>query len=419
MPEKYEKFTFPDGSKKDVGFEHLETVKSAESKPTKKEKLKRHFKRFWLCYLIAGIVFLAIFLPLLFLKIVPALAQAIVNRTDLPIYYASLKAISDSQVLVGLQTALDVPAGLTVSLDGFKLFLYNADTNPFSPYTSVVLPRQSVSGHTVLSIDNQIVNIGNRSEINKWLERTLYNKTTDISVRADTMAHLGALKAPIHLDKTVTINGLNKLDGVKLDEIRIVLPPEADGTNLIGNFTLPNWSPLTMGLGNVTFNAWAGDIIIGNATILNVELPPGNSTRSFKGQIFLDALIKNLGKVISSQASAITSGNILVGISGNKTIVNGQHITYLENVLNNIRIDTEVPILQALGDVLASISGEDPTLDLGGILGVIGQLLGSDGPLSGLLDGLNLTKALNTVQERKLSNVEAAGLIKDSIVFPK
>ena len=65
MPEKYEKFTFPDGSKKDVGFEHLETVKSAESKPSKKEKLKRHFKRFWLCYLIAGIVFLAIFLPLL------------------------------------------------------------------------------------------------------------------------------------------------------------------------------------------------------------------------------------------------------------------------------------------------------------------------------------------------------------------
>ncbi|KAF3018872.1 hypothetical protein E8E14_008466 [Neopestalotiopsis sp. 37M] len=413
MGEKYEKFSFPASGKKDTAFEHLENVNSTEPvKLSKRTKAKRHLKRFWFCYLLGGIVFLAIFLPLFFLKIIPAIAQAIVNNTDLPIYNGSIKAISNDQVVIGLQTALDVPAGLTVKLDGFELSLYNSDTpGKISPYTSVSLSGQSVKGHTVIQIANQTVNIGNRTELNKWLTKTVYNKTSDISVIADTTAHLGAIKAAIHLQKTVTINALNKLDGVKLDSLRIVLPPEDDGTNLIGNFTLPNWSPLTMGLGNLTFNALAGDTIIGNVTILNVELPPGNSTRSFRGQIFLDVLVGNLGKIISSQASAITTGNILVGISGNSSTVDGEHISYLEDVLNNVRIDTEVPIIQALGDLLDSVSGDDPTLDLSGIVGLLGQFLGSDGPLSGLFGGLNLTQIIGG-RDVSASNLEIAQALK-------
>lgn len=340
------------------------------------------------------------------------------DDTSLPIYNGVINALSDSQVSLGLSTALDVPAGLTVSLDPFVMHLYNADSEGFYPYTSLSLPGETVKGHTVISISNQIVDVGNRTELNKWLNSALNNKTTSISVRADTTAHLGALKAPIHLEKTVDINGLDKLAGVSLDSIRIILPAEADGTNLIGNFTMPNWSPLTMGLGNLTFNTLAGDLIIGNATILNVELPPGNSTCAFRGQIFLDVLIANIGEIISSQSNLLSSGNLVVGITGNKTTVNGQHITYLENVLNNVRIDTEVPIIQAFGDLLGSVSGDNPTLNLTGIVGLIGDLLGSDNPLSGLLGGLNLTKSLVTIRDTKPDHAEALRLLKESVVLP-
>jgi hypothetical protein len=66
MGEKYEKFSFPASGKKDTAFEHLENVNSAEPvKVSKRTKAKRHLKRFWFCYLLGGIVFLAIFLPLL------------------------------------------------------------------------------------------------------------------------------------------------------------------------------------------------------------------------------------------------------------------------------------------------------------------------------------------------------------------
>lgn len=44
---------------------HLEDVQSGKEKLTKKKKFQRHFKRFWLCYGVGGVIFLAISLPIL------------------------------------------------------------------------------------------------------------------------------------------------------------------------------------------------------------------------------------------------------------------------------------------------------------------------------------------------------------------
>jgi hypothetical protein len=48
----------------------LEQVQSAggislATNRTKKEKFARHWKRFWCCYLVGNVIFLAIFLPIL------------------------------------------------------------------------------------------------------------------------------------------------------------------------------------------------------------------------------------------------------------------------------------------------------------------------------------------------------------------
>lgn len=336
--------------------------------------------------------------------IVPALAQLLVNKTGLPIYSASLKAVSNNAVIIALTTALDVPAGITVKLDPLDLWLYNKDTPEFTPYTMVPLDGQSVSGHTEIIVTDKTVNVGNRSELHTWLTRTLYGKTTDISVKAHTTAHLGALHFGINLDKTVTIKGLDTLAGFKLDSASVLLPAEEDGSNLTGNLTLPNWSDLTIGLGNLTFNVWAGELLIGSASIFNVLLPPGNSTLPFRGEVFIPTLLDNLLEVVGSQGAAITQGTLELGISGNKTVVDGEHITYLEDVLNGVHILSRIPILQLLGDVLKSIGNGD--LDIGGLSDILGDGLGAllddifgggeedsdDDPMSDLLGDLNMTK---------------------------
>jgi hypothetical protein len=49
-------------------IEHVEAVAvgDGDEKPKKRQRLKRHLARFWCCYLLAGIIFLAIFLPVLY-----------------------------------------------------------------------------------------------------------------------------------------------------------------------------------------------------------------------------------------------------------------------------------------------------------------------------------------------------------------
>lgn len=53
--------------------EKIEKVHSSESsetdvKPSRKRKLSRHCHRFWCCYCIGLVIFLAIFLPILFVR---------------------------------------------------------------------------------------------------------------------------------------------------------------------------------------------------------------------------------------------------------------------------------------------------------------------------------------------------------------
>ncbi|KAH8668539.1 hypothetical protein BX600DRAFT_435070 [Xylariales sp. PMI_506] len=411
-----------DGKGKGIDLQHIENAKGyTKPKLTRRQKTRKHCKRFWICYLLAAGILAVILIPLFFTKILPAIAQDIVNNTNLPIYGATVSAVSNDQVVIGMSTALSLPAGITVNIEPFTLYLYNEETlsatGEIIPYTQVNLPYEKIHGTTPLDIENETVSVGNRTELNSWLTRTLNNETTSVSVSGHATSYLGAIKIPLTLQKTVTINGLNKLKGVSLDTAQLVLPPRADGTNLIGSFTFQNPSILTMGLGNLTFNALAGDVVIGNLTILNAVLPPGASTSNFTGQLFLDSVIANLGTVLESQSGVFTTGNLTVGVSGNSTLVNGEHITYLENVINKVVILTEVPIVDLAQDLLASITGSNPTVTLEGLvqeleLAVTYGIQNLPELLSGLtsLIGFNISSLLDDIPSF-LGNVNITGVL--------
>ncbi|KAK8090407.1 hypothetical protein PG997_005368 [Apiospora hydei] len=292
-------------------YDHPEKAHPTPARVGKREKVRRHFARFWCCYLIAIIIFLAIMLPVLFLKIIPALAQRIVDDTDLPIKNATLKAVSSDQIKVSLTTSLNVPKGLTVGLDEFSLYMYNPGTEGgFYPYLSLDMKPLSLSGESDISVTDQMLRVSNHTELNNWLNRTFVDDSTELSVKGDTTAHLGALKMGIHLAKTVPLAGLRKLAGVKLDAIKLMLPPApSDGANVVGNFTLPNWSILTMDLGNITLDILAGEILVGTATIFDVFLPPGNHSLPFRGQLYLPTLVERFGGFLVVRATRWRRGS--------------------------------------------------------------------------------------------------------------
>ncbi|KAJ6077345.1 uncharacterized protein N7446_000281 [Penicillium canescens] len=294
-------------------------------------------------------------LSLSFLAIIPAIARRIVDNTTLHVYSAQILSPNADQFTFILHISLDVPRGLRIRTDPLNLSLFNRDVTPMEPYLTVALPGYSLRGKTELSITRNVTDILNMKQFVNTLASAVYNKSFTISAKGSTIGHLGALKTPLIVDKDIELKGLNKLSGFSIDSARLIIPKEADGTNLVGVVILPNYSVFTFALGKVTLNLQSSDMVIGQATLENVVLKPGNNSVSLRGQLDMDTVIDNLPVILSTPKSALMDGELELNASGNSTIYDGKHIAYYEKLLNNLTITTKVPILMILLDTVRGL----------------------------------------------------------------
>ncbi|GAM35148.1 hypothetical protein TCE0_017f03247 [Talaromyces pinophilus] len=336
--------------------EHIEVI-DATSLPTRQKQpkwIKRHLRRFWCCYVVVGVIGLAIFLPLFFLYAFPAIAQLMVEKAHLNIYSAMLMNPSPDSVTVSLSAGFKIPKGFKVRLDPIALSLFNRNVTPIVPYINIALPEETFEGKANISITNQTVTLLDRGQFIDFLTVAVYEKTFKMSAKGTTTAHLGALRAKFTLDKDVELNGLWALNGFSIQSAGLV-ERQSDGTNLQGVAVLPNYSLVTFALGNVTLNLQAGGLILGQAVIDNVVLTPGNNTVSLRGSVSIETILQNLGTIIEAEKDAILSGNIALSASGNSTVYNGVHILYYEEVLNNLVITAQVSIVSLITDTIGGL----------------------------------------------------------------
>jgi hypothetical protein len=190
------------------------------------------------------------------------------------------------------------------------------------------------------------------------------------------------------------------LKGFSINSARLLIIPDEDGTNLVANITLPNASLVTFDLGNETLNLLMGDLVVGQATIFDVRLVPGNNTVTARGKLEFGALFRNIPKVISLVIEPLSRGNIKLGATGNSTLWHGEHVLYFERVLNSLHIESEVPIL---GLVMNTLTGALGSFTAGGAgTGIAGLLSG--------LGNLNLGNGTGGVQNltETISNINVS-----------
>lgn len=105
-------------------------------------------------------------------------------------------------------------------------------------------------------------------------------------------------------------------------------------------------------------------------------LTPGNNTVDIKGSLSIATVIDNLATIISTEKSAIANGDLQLSASGNSTIYEGTHISYYEEILNNLVLTTEIPILDVIFDTLKGLLDSNTTLS--GLLNDTKETLMSD-----------------------------------------
>ncbi|KAK7216428.1 hypothetical protein V2G26_004431 [Clonostachys chloroleuca] len=339
---------------------------------TKRQKAKRHCTKFKWWYLGGLLIFLIIFLPILFKVIIPSIVQKIVNKQSLSVESGVIRAVSPNELFVTLKTSLDTP--LPATIDPFELGLYNKDSDDPSPFVQIQLPEAKINHNITVTVEEQTVNVLNENQLVWWFSNIFDQAETELSVSGKPKVSLGALKYEPKMDLTVKVPALNRLHGFTVEKLEFTGGQDGSSNNIKGKLNLPNAGVLTLGLGNLTLNIISGDITLGVVNVYNVELKPGNNTSDFDGEIYFDQLIPNLGALLDSQKDALTAGAIDLTVTGNSTIVNGQHIKYVESVLNKKIISTRIPILALAGDILSGILSSDSQSSL---VNVIGNVFGN------------------------------------------
>lgn len=176
---------------------------------------------------------------------IPAIAQRVVDNSDLVLVTAKLMNPQPDSVVMTIKSALKLPLALPVKIDAFPLSLLVRDMPGNNTYAKVYIPESTIKGNTTLGEDDHPTPL-NLPVWQEFVNRAMFNPSVELSVRGTTVDHLGELTSTVTMNKDVPLRGLNNFEGFRLEDTTLKLPALKDGTNLLANATLPNPSPFVL-----------------------------------------------------------------------------------------------------------------------------------------------------------------------------
>jgi len=331
-------------SDKNFQAEEIET-RQPYAAPGYGYKTKRHCARFWWIHLIIFcIVFLIIALCLTYVGM-PRIAQHGVDEST--IEFTALKFLeptSDSIVL-SQEAILHSPSMYTPTLDNFTAASWLVTNGTFGPVPMLYVPMPKIHAlhpQSNASVDGVNVTISSLDQVTAYATAIITQENVTTALTGKTKLHEGKLPViTINYNSSSTYKGLNGLKGFNVTGVKLNISAKAGEPNLSGFAYIPNPSVITVAMGNVTLTlATLKAGVVGNTTINDMTLVPGNNTLPMTG-IIDQALVTS---------SLNSSGFVTLSITGQSAIYNGQHLTYYEKPLATNVLALDMNVFQVLAD---------------------------------------------------------------------
>lgn len=119
---------------------------------------------------------------------------------------------------------------------------------------------------------------------------------------------------------------------------------------------MPNPSVLTIQIGDIVLDIKAGDLVIGNATVKDLTLKPGDNVSPMTGVLDLSTILTNLGDVLKSQSSLLSSGNLTLDTITRSVVWNGEEVPYYTKVMSELTLVAKVPIAETLKNTFSHLN---------------------------------------------------------------
>ncbi|PTU20703.1 hypothetical protein P175DRAFT_0478833 [Aspergillus ochraceoroseus IBT 24754] len=324
------------------------------------QSFRRHCARFWWCYLFSSIIFLAIFLPILFLVITPAIARLVVNKSTLLLVEATVLEPRADSILLAITSKLSLPIAVPVRIDPITLELFNRDLPGNNTFAKVSINSAAIKGETTLRVQGQHTPL-NAEQWAHYVHQAVFQPHAPLSVRGSTNAYLGKLKSHVTINKDIPQNTLNSFAGFSIENPKLLIPAREDGVNLIANATLPNPSVMNLQIGTTVFDLKSSEYLLGNVTIDNLYLKPGNHSNPMTGILDIHFLIEHLTGILGTQADSLKEGHLTFQAVGRSVTWAGAEVPYYTDAIKALTLQAQVPLGSLIINTLREIMAPNGT----------------------------------------------------------
>lgn len=313
------------------------------------QKAKRHCARFWWLHLIIFCIsFLIIALCLVYVGM-PKIAQHGVDESWIEVTALKFLNPTSNSVVLTQEVILHSPSIYTPTLDAFTAASWLVTNGTFGPTPMLNIPMPQIHAlhpQSNASVTNINLTIANLEQVTDYATALITQENVTTALTGKTNLHEGKLPVVrINFNSSSTYKGLNALKGFNVTGVIINGSAKAGEPNLSGFAFIPNPSLITVALGNVTMTvSTAKEGVVGNTTINDMTLYPGNNTLPMTG--ILDQIL------IAESLNA--SGWVTLAIQGQSAIYNGEHLTYYEVPLKNNVLSLDMNVQQVLADSAAA-----------------------------------------------------------------
>ncbi|KAL2266647.1 hypothetical protein VTJ83DRAFT_5999 [Remersonia thermophila] len=300
-----------------------------------------HCARFWWAYLIALIVVIVVVVPVILLVAVPKIAQKKLDEAELTLDGLTVTQTTPTQMLMSLNSTIRTDGSVHANIAGFEGIMYLEDLEPRTPFARIQFPPTTAAALQTVNVTQTLTihDVAALTTFNTWLAN---NETVRVTVEGDTTVRVRGIARNygVTFKKTLTLAGLNKLAGTRVEPTLISLTPDANGNNFRATVYIPNPSVVSIELGNITFRNYLLGQEVGTIFLDNLTLRPGTNVHPMRATIENGPVIAALG----SKPFCEEGGVLPFEFSGESVVNNGEPLPYFADALKTFNQTTEIPI---------------------------------------------------------------------------
>ncbi|KAF9925412.1 hypothetical protein FBU30_004795 [Linnemannia zychae] len=293
-------------------------------------------RKFWIYCLAMTVVFLAIFIPLLLLVIIPKVAQAMINSSTMSIIQMNMTNPQETSVQVSVEAAIDgIPSMFAAKVE----FLQPAQVYWIRDGVSGQAPRMGqmsldviekkafakaqFTQITTFEIADSVL-FGEFAKVMMAADKFVWNFKTTINV-----SFIGRTIKNLSMDKSIALNGLSNFANLKI--LAFDIPSDApDGSGALASIqvSIPNPSPIGITFGTMELDMKLKTAYLGRITAKNVKLVGGQDTILH----LAGTILRQTDPIALEELSSMVS-NYLANVP---TIAYGQGVSVLPDGLRPI-----------------------------------------------------------------------------------